>query len=406
MNPSRTPLFLAALGLALASLLGAASARGQEVHGLDAAVLAEVRERVHRGDAALLPAYRQLLAEADEALAHRFASVMDKAEPAPSGDWHDYYSLAPYWWPNPATPDGLPYVRRDGERNPEARQLDDQALSAVLDAVPTLAWAWYFSGDDRYAAKAGDVLRLWFLDPATRMNPNLRHAQAVRGRNTGRMYGIIETSGLYDGVDALAVLKESDALTESEWEAMDGWLGDFLTWLRTSEFGQAEASRLNNHATAYDAQVAAIALYLGQDRLAHDVLAAVPARRIDPQVEPDGRQPEELARTKSFGYSVYNLRHAFHAAALAPHVGVDLFGYVSDDGGSLRAALDYLVPVADGREHWGHPQLAGTWQGAEAGLAALLREAALAYDDPRYEAVRQRLDADASARYHLLHPAL
>ncbi len=194
------------------------------------------------------------------------------------------------------------------------------------------------------------------------------------------------------------------ALSDTEWAGLDGWLGDYLTWLRTSDFGRGEASRHNNHATAYDAQAAALALYLGRDDVAHEVLTAFPARRIDAQVEPDGRQPEELARTRSFSYSVFNLRWAFLAAQLAPAVGVDLFGYTSADGRSLRSALDYLVPVADGREHWPHPQLEGSWGGAEDELAALLRQAALAYDDPAYEAARQRLDPDDDGRYLLLFP--
>jgi hypothetical protein len=372
--------------------------------GHDAAALADVRARLEAGDEALRPALDRLVAEADAALEAEYATVLDKEALPPSGDAHDFYSLAPYWWPNPATDDGLPYVRRDGRVNPESRSLDDRSLAAVLEAVPTLAWAWHFTGDDRYAEKAGDLLRKWFVAPATRMNPHLRYAQGVRGRSTGRMYGIIETARLAGLVDPLIVLRSAPALTEAEWAGLDGWLGDYLAWLRTSEFGRGEASRPNNHATAYDAQAAALALYLGQDATAREILSAFPARRIDAQVAPDGRQPEELARTRSFGYSVFNLRWAFHAARLAPAVGADLFGYESADGRSLRAALDYLVPVADGRAHWPHPQLEGTWRGAEAALAGLLRQAAVAYDAPAYEAARRRLAPDDDGRHLLLFP--
>ncbi|MDT0630908.1 alginate lyase family protein [Rubrivirga sp. S365] len=398
MRPPR-PALLVALGLFVVASASAQGVRGDGRGGVEA-----VRERVRDGDAALRPAYERLLAEADEAVGTAFASILDKDATAPSGDPQDYYSLAPYWWPDPDTPDGLPYVRRDGERNPEARALDDRALSAVLDAVPTLAWAWYFSGDDRYAAKAGDLLRLWFVDPATRMNPNLTYAQGIRGRSDGRKFGIIETSEMPEVVDALAVLKTGPALSAADWGGVDAWLADYLVWLRTSELGIAESNWLNNHATAYDAQVAAIALYLGQDETAREVLAAFPARRIDRQIEPGGIQPQEAARTKSFGYSASNLLHAFNAAALAPRVGVDLFGYESVEGRSLRRALDYLVPVVEGRDNWAFPQLPNAWDDGERRLAALLRRAALAYDAPAYEAARERLDPDPTARYHLLFP--
>ncbi len=395
---------VAPLLLAFAACAHAAQTAPPALLGHDAAALADVRQRLAAGDPALQPAFARLVAEAGAALEADYATVLDKGALPPSGDPHDFYSLAPYWWPNPDTDDGLPYVRRDGEVNPEAKALDDPSLRAVLEAVPTLAWAWHFTGDDRYAQRAGDLLRTWFVDPATRMNPHLRYAQGVRGRSTGRMYGIIETARLAGLVDPLIVLQSGPALIEAEWDALDGWFGDYLTWLRTSEFGRGEASRDNNHATAYDAQAAALALYLDDGATAREILGAFPARRVDAQIAPDGRQPEELARTRSFGYSVFNLRWAFHAARLAPAVGVDLFGYASADGRSLRAALDYLVPVADGREHWPHPQLEGTWGGAEAELAGLLRQAALAYDEPAYEAARRRLAPDDDGRHLLLFP--
>ena len=392
------------LGLAVAVSAPAAGAQAPARLGVDAEALAGVRARVQAGDEALRPALGRLVAEAEQATAARYESVLDKDLLPPSGDPHDYYSLAPYWWPNPETPDGLPYVRRDGEVNPESRTLDDQTLRAVLDAVPTLAWAWYFTGDDRFADKAGDLIRLWFVDAETRMNPTLQYAQSVRGESDGRMYGIIETARLSEVVGPLAVLRDSPALRADEWTRLDGWIGEFLLWLRTSEFGHGEAARTNNHGTAYDAQVAALALYLGDRDGAREVLAALPARRIDAQIEPDGRQPEELARTRSFSYSVFNLRWAFDAAQMAPAVGVDLFGYTSADGRSLRAALDFLVPVASGRDRWTRPQIEAYWNGSEQELAALLRQAAVAYGDPSYEAARERLDPASTGRYLLLYP--
>ena len=390
--------------LALSACAHAAQTAPPALLGHDAASLTEVRARVQAGDPTLQPALNRLVAEADAALEADYATVLDKELLPPSGDAHDFYSLAPYWWPNPNTDDGLPYVRRDGEVNPEAKGLDDPSLRAVLEAVPTLAWAWHFTGDDHYAEKAGSLLRTWFVAPETRMNPHLRYAQGVRGLSTGRMYGIIETARFAGVMDPLLVLRQSSALTETEWAALDNWLEDFLTWLRASEFGRGEASRLNNHSTAYDAQTAAIARYIGADDVAREILTAFPTRRIDTQIAPDGRQPHELARTRSFGYSVYNLRWAFHVAQLAPAMGADLFGYESVDGRSLRGALDYLVPVASGREKWSHPQMEGTWGGAEAELAALLRQAAIAYGEPAYEAARQRLDPEGEGRYMLLHP--
>ena len=103
-------------------------------------------------------------------------------------------SLAPYWWPNPATPNHLPYVRKDGEHNPEASAVEDHNnLGRMAKNVHALALAYYFTGDESDAKRASLLLHVWFLDPATRMNPNMKFAQAILGVNDGRGTGILDS---------------------------------------------------------------------------------------------------------------------------------------------------------------------------------------------------------------------
>lgn len=141
---------------------------------LDAPSLGEARRSIASGDAAIAPAWTALKSAADRALVFGPFSVVDKTVVPPSGDKHDYMSLAPYWWPDSKTVGGLPYVRRDGERNPEIDRITDhQAMDRMVSAAETLALAAYLGGEDQYARKAAALLRAWFIDPATRMNPNL-----------------------------------------------------------------------------------------------------------------------------------------------------------------------------------------------------------------------------------------
>ena len=58
--------------------------------------------------------------------------------------------------------------------------------------MPALAAAYKITGERKYADHAAAHLRAWFIDEATRMNPNLQYAQAIQGRFTGRGTGIIE----------------------------------------------------------------------------------------------------------------------------------------------------------------------------------------------------------------------
>ena len=83
-------------------------------------VMYETRKLVLERDPAVMPAFNALIKDANRAINAPAESVVLKSKPGPSGDLHDYWSVSPYWWPDPDMPGGLPYVRRDGERNPDA----------------------------------------------------------------------------------------------------------------------------------------------------------------------------------------------------------------------------------------------------------------------------------------------
>jgi hypothetical protein len=374
---------------------------------LDPQEIAQVRERVAE-EPALRPALEKLLAEAAEALEAGPFSVVHQTLLPPSGDKHDYLSFGPYWWPDPSKPDGLPYIRRDGELNPEARddRSDRVALGRMINAVKTLALACYLEGEPRYAERAALLLRTWFLDPATRMNPHLQYGQAIPGRVEGRDIGIIDTRALSEVVDALGLLGEAEAWTGADQAGMVEWFNAYLDWLLTSNHGRGESRKRNNHGTWYDVQVASYALFVGREELARRVLEEARTRRIASQIEPDGRQPHELARTRALGYTAMNLHGMMMLARLGDRAGVDLWRYQSEDGRSIRTALDWAAPYADPAKEWPYPQITAP-EAVRGGLLAVLRLGAIAYRQPQYEQLIHRLPGgDVQAdRIQLLYPA-
>jgi hypothetical protein len=370
-----------------------------KVFSLDAAQIERAVVSLKQ-DQKLAPALASLKRDANVALKTGPFTLVDEFVPA-SRDKHDYMSQAPYFWPDPSKPDGLPYIRRDGERNPEINKFPDhRLLDQMAEAAETLALAWRFTGEEKYAAKARELLVTWFTDPKTRMNPNLQHAQAIPGINTGRGIGLIESRGLTRVVDAVGLLAGSLSWTDADQQALETWFGQFLEWMLQSQNGREEAAAKNNHGTYYDIQVMSFALFVGRTNLAQQVAEAARARRIAAQIEADGRQPLELARTKAWSYSTGNLQGLMSLAHLAENVNVDLWHYESADGRSIKKAIDYLIPFAFTEATWPHQQIGGFSKEA---LFPIIQMAASVYNDPEYQKLAARIPKlPAGSRQRLL----
>jgi hypothetical protein len=380
------------VALALAPCQPPAKRKPPRLFQSDGQDLAKVKQRAAAGDKQLTATLAALRAEADKELKTKPLTVVrDKPKQPPSGDKHDYISMAPYFWPDPEKKDGLPYIRRDGKVNPEREKYDAPLLKKMSRAVSTLALAYYLTGDERYAKHAAQLLRVWFLDAATHMNPNLNYAQFIPGVNEGRGIGIIDTVALLPVVDAMGMLEGSPSWTKADQKGMKEWFSDYLKWLRTSKEGKDEAAAANNHGSWYDVQVATFALFIDEDEESvKKLLETSKTKRIARQIEPDGRQPLELKRTKAFDYSLVNLRGLFALATLGDRVGVDLWHFETKDGRGIRKALDWLIPYATGAKKWTNQQINPLRGGA---LAPLLRRAAVAYQEASYEKMIEKLSS-------------
>ncbi len=309
-------------------------------------------------------AFEELKTDADRLLDATPLSVMMKEKTPASGDKHDYMSQARYYWPDPTKPDGLPYINRDGISNPELAKLDRNRLGATAERITTLSLAWYFSGEEKYAQKATELIRAWFLNKDTRMNPNLEYAQIIPGlyNNKGRCYGLIDTYSFVEMLDAIALLEQSKAFTPRDSKQLKAWFTKLTDWMLTSPQGKEEAAGANNHSVAYDAQIIAFSLYTGDRKMAQEIINAMPEKRIYPQVDPDGSQPHELRRTLAFHYSQYNLTHFIDILLMAKKLGSSIDNAVSADGRSFYKAVDFLVPyVGKSLSEWPYQQISG-WE--------------------------------------------
>jgi hypothetical protein len=372
---------------------------------LDGASLARVRASLQAGETTYRPALEKLKEDADKSLKAGPYSVTSKGVTPPSGDKHDYMSMGTYWWPDPTKPDGLPYIRKDGQTSPEVRKITDTNYMGQMSSnTQTLALAYYFTGEEKFAAHAAKLLKTWFLDPATRMNPHLNYAQAIPGITQGRGIGIIDTERLLTIPDSVALLSTSQSWTSDDKKALQQWFDEYLTWLLESKNGQEEAGQRNNHGTIYDAQVAAFALFVGKPDVARKTLEQSAEKRIAREITPDGRQPLELARTKGWTYSTKNLDGLMILAQLGQHAGIDLWNFQTPDGRSIKAALDWMRSVANGTVPWTYKEIGHTESWKPKVSARILLRAERAWPAAGYGSVLDAETTDNNNRLNLLWP--
>jgi hypothetical protein len=367
--------------------------------------------------------YNQLMVDAQESLTVAPLSVTEKLHIPPSGDKRDYFSLSIYFWPNEKTTDGLPYVPRDGVINPEIHEYDRPRFVEMCAHVDTLSVAFALSADERFAAKAAELLRTWFIDEHTRMNPNMLFAQYIPGDNvevpwkdyparyvsgTGERPGVfvsyggvIEDHHLIPLTDCIKLLRPSEHWSAADDEAMLAWYAAYTAWLLTHQHGLDEAACRNNHGSWYWADILCFLNFIGQPERAREYAAQMFPLRLQMQIEPDGSQPEELGRAISQHYTAFTLCSFTNMALSAQECGYDAWSVQADDGRSLAKAIDWFLPYLTGEQAWQWKQIKPFHT---ASVIGLLSACAYGYGQPKYRSVMARFpDLAAGHRARLLY---
>lgn len=368
----------------------------------DCEQMLSIKQSISRHDAQYIPAWQALLQQADAALSHPVYSVTDKTLTPASGNKHDYYSFGPYWWPNPDGKDGMPYIRKDGQINPEAKTngTDSKRMVQFSDDVRTLALAWFYSGEDKYAKKAQQLLQAWFLDSKTRMNPNLNYAQAIPGKVDGRGIGIIDTRVLIDVADSIVLLESSGHIPPNSLAGYKKWYADYTQWLLTSRNGFEEANWYNNHGAWYDAQVTAFSLFTGQHDQASKQVEIFKLRHLISQVNAAGEIASEIERTRSFHYTNFALSAYAHMGRYGEKLHNDVWGFELDNRTMKKAFALVSKQTGNPQTAWPHEDIHYTPSEATGPLLA----AARAYQDTEFVNNAAILKKENSKDINILTP--
>lgn len=343
----------------------------------DRAELANLRDLCRAGDSELAASVDRLRAEAEMLLDLAPTSVIDKTAVAASGDPHDFFAIGAYSWPDTSKPGGRPYVYRDSETNPEASSSTDYdkgQYEEMTRRVAILALAYFYSDDIRFAEQGARLLRVWFCDDDTRMNPHFRYAAGRPGVWDGHFSGVIEGVYLIEMLDAVALLEDSPAWSESDSRQLRAWFGELSNWLVSSPFGRREIFTPNNHGSYVLAQIIAFSSFAGHDRRARRAIE-IARKQLRRQIKMDGSLPREVDRADGWFYSFYGLRAFVVIARLSEFYG---FNFWRDEP-RLAQACSSLAPYATGRSRWPFGRGSKIWQ---RDAAQLFGVAARAYSSP------------------------
>ena len=320
---------------------------------LDKDNLDQIKAKIDRQDPFVMPAYQTLISKAEKALSMGRLSVVDKSLTPPSQDKHDYMSLGPYFWPNPKTKDGYPYIRRDGKVNPNALiDSDSPRLVRLTNALETLALAYYYTNNTKYAQRAVEMIQIWFINDTTKMNPHLKYAQGIPGTVPGRALGILDGRHFVRILDSITLIENSNLLSSKDLEVIKQWVKDYQNWLLNGEYAYEESHRPNNHGTFYDYQVVGYALYLEQPKKAKELLTNAQYIRLGSHIGSKGQNFHELERTRPLHYSLFDLEAMIGLALYSDHYDDVNFWTFTINQTSLKKAIDYVVKYKNNRDMW------------------------------------------------------
>lgn len=356
-----------------------------------------------KGDLTIQLNMNLFLSQADRAMKRGPYSVTQKKYKHPSGDQHDFLAYGAYYWPNPDTQNGLPWIRRDGHYNPESA-IDWNLLGPMASDVEDLAFAYYFTGNEKYAKQAALLLRTWFINGETRMNPNMNYGKVIPGLREGGFavagFGMVIRK-VYDGA---GLLESSSSWTDFDKEALQQWTKNFILWMQNSPYGKKELKTKNNHATFYYSIWMLMSMYINDYTGANKALNDYLKKRLPIQFLPDGTQPSEMKRKNNYRYHLINLGAAFDIAQMADHLReIDVWSYTTDQGAGLKKSTEFLVPYLVEQKKWNYFKRE-VFKVPSHKRWILLRRAAVGFNDWTFEEAAKMIESETDPFTQLCYP--
>jgi hypothetical protein len=338
----------------------------------------------------------RILTDAEKYLAEEPVTVTAAHSDRSAGGLHDFFSEGDYWWPDTKNPGG-PYIRRDGFTNPGNFVKHRDALMRLSVMAPALAAAWRLTKEKRYAAHFAKHLRAWFVDEATKMNPNLNYAQAISGVTPGRGIGVIDTLQLVEVVRAARLLEVERGISAADADAVRAWFAAYVNWMSTSKNGTDEEHEKNNHGTCWIMQVAEFSQFAKRADLTALCIQRFKTTIVPDQIAKDGSLPLELARTKPYSYSLFDTDVLSGICQSLSTRADNLWTFKGPNGTGVSDAVAFMFPYIADKSKWPFAKDVEYFDDMPSRRPSVLF-AGLALGRPEYVEVWKRLDANVTVQ--------
>ena len=304
---------------------------------------------------------KEILIRANQELKLKPITVTASYSDRSAGGRHDFFSEADYWWPDALNPSG-PYIQKDGQTNPANFSEHRLAMIRFSQMVGNLTSAYLLTNDNKYAVKAIQHCKAWFVDTATKMTPSLLYAQAIKGKVTGRGVGIIDMIQMMEVAQSIMVLEKQNAIKSDDFIEIKKWFQQYLQWVTTHPYGIDEREAKNNHGTCWTMQVAVFAKLVNDTALLNYCDNRFKTNLLPSQMDMNGSFPLELKRTKPYGYSLFNLDAMYTLAYVLSTKENNLWEFKSANGLSLKKGIEFLYPFVQNKNSWTLPKDIMYWE--------------------------------------------
>jgi hypothetical protein len=293
----------------------------------------------------------RVLKKADKFMTESPVTITSASSPRSAGGLHDFFSEGDYWWPDPQNPEG-PYIQKDGMTNPDNFVAHRKAMVRLSIQSATLTAAYMITHETKYALKAIEHFKAWFVNDETKMNPHLLYAQAIKGKFTGRGTGLIDTIHLTEVARSILILGNAGLIDPADLALMKKWFSDYLQWLMTHQYGKDEMNAKNNHGSCWVMQASAFAQLAGDERIMELCRRRFKEVLLPNQMAADGSFPLELARTKPYGYSIFNLDILAAVCQILSNDFDNLWEFTLPDGRNMKKGIEFLFPFIADKSKW------------------------------------------------------